>query len=103
MQNYLKYGKISEICGINGYFAGEKLHPRRQKNFPCGEGNSHIFLRGGEKNSTLSKNILPCRLSVVNPDTNVYYMRNCPQKIRNCVKYLILLECQFQHSGVSAS
>ena len=25
MQNDLKYGKISEICGINGYFAGKIL------------------------------------------------------------------------------
>ena len=23
MQNDLKYGKISKICGINGYFAGK--------------------------------------------------------------------------------
>ena len=66
MQNDLKYGKISEICGINGYFAGKKvkkLRMRRQKNFPCRERNSHIFLRGRggeEKNSTFSKNILPC-------------------------------------------
>ena len=24
MQNYLKYVKISELCGINGYFPGKK-------------------------------------------------------------------------------
>ena len=32
MQNDLKYGKISEICGINGYFAGKIL----KKNCACG-------------------------------------------------------------------
>jgi len=62
MQNDLKYGKISEICGINGYFAGKilkKIAPAAPKNFPLrGRKFTHIF-KGGEKNSTLSKNILP--------------------------------------------
>ena len=43
MQNDLKYGKLSKMCGINGYFAGnnrKKLHLRR-------EGNSHNIFRGG--------------------------------------------------------
>ena len=50
MQNDLKYGKLSEICGINGYFMGrnrQKIAPAAPKIFPCGEGNSHILLRGG--------------------------------------------------------
>ena len=41
MQNYLKYGKLSEMCGINGYFAGnirKKSRLRRQ-------GNSHIIFK----------------------------------------------------------
>ena len=63
MQNDLKYGKISEICGINGYFAGKilkKIAPAAPKNFPLrGRKFTHIFKGGGEKNSTLSKNILP--------------------------------------------
>ena len=48
MQNDLKYGKIREICGINGYFSGKKLKkiaPAAPKIFSCGEENSHIFLR----------------------------------------------------------
>ena len=61
MQNDLKYGKISETCGINGYFAGKilkKIAPAAPKN----EGRKFTnILRGGEKNSTLSKNILPCK------------------------------------------
>ena len=62
MQNDLKYGRLSEMCGINGYFAGNnrKKSPRI---FPCGERNSHIIFKGGEKNSTFSKNILPCIIS----------------------------------------
>ena len=64
MQNYLKYGKISEICGINGYFAGkkrEKIAPAAPKYYPLRGGKfTHIFKGGGEgKNSTFSKNILP--------------------------------------------
>ena len=48
MQNDLKYGKLSEMCGINGYFAGNNRK------------NSHIIFKGGgEKISTFSKNILP--------------------------------------------
>ena len=51
MPNYLKYGKISELCGTNGYFAGKKTRvknaPAAPNIFPCGEGNSHIFLWGG--------------------------------------------------------
>ena len=47
MQNDLKYVKISELCGINGYFAG----------------NSHI----GGKNSTFSKNILPWSIKYTPP------------------------------------
>ena len=34
MQNDLKYGKISELCGINGYFAGKnrnKIAPAAPK------------------------------------------------------------------------
>ena len=52
MQNDLKYGKISSLCGINGYFAGKKL-----KNISPAE--KDIFMGGG-KNPTFSKNILPC-------------------------------------------
>ena len=40
MQNDLKYGKLSEICGINGYFMGKnrkKSHLRRQKFSPAGK------------------------------------------------------------------
>ena len=37
---------------------------KKTKIFPCGEGNSQIFFRGGEKNSTFSKNILPCDIHV---------------------------------------
>ena len=50
MQNDLKYGKISELCGINGYFAGknrQKIAPAATKIFPCGKRNSQIFFRGG--------------------------------------------------------
>jgi len=67
MQNDLKYGKISEICGINGYFAGKilkKIAPAAPKNFPLrGRKFTHIF-KGGEKNSTLSKNILPWLIAI---------------------------------------
>ena len=34
MQNNLKYGKISELCGTNGYFAGQngkKIAPAAPK------------------------------------------------------------------------
>jgi len=52
MQNDLKYGKISETCGINGYFAGKilkKIAPAAPKNFPLrGRKFTHIF-KGGEK------------------------------------------------------
>ena len=48
--------KESEKAGKNR----KKIAPAAPKIFPCGEGNSHIFLRGGEKNSTFSKNMLPC-------------------------------------------
>ena len=44
MQNDLKYSKISEICGMNGYFAGKKLK---------------IIAPTAPINSTFSKNILP--------------------------------------------
>ena len=35
MQNDLKYGKLSEMCGINGYFAGNnrKKSRLRRQNF----------------------------------------------------------------------
>ena len=63
MQNDLKYGQISEICGINGYFAGknpQKIAPAAPKISPAGKEIQKYFLRGGEgKNSTFSKNILP--------------------------------------------
>ena len=61
MQNDLKYGELSEICGLNGYFMGKnrkKSRLQRQTLFPYREGNSHILLRGG-KNSNFCKNILP--------------------------------------------
>ena len=48
MQNDLKFGKISELCGINGYFFGGKM-----KKSTC--------MEGGGENSTFSKNILPCK------------------------------------------
>ena len=46
MQNDLEYGKLSEMCGINGYFSWnrKKSRLRRQK---CGEGNSPIISKGG--------------------------------------------------------
>ena len=47
MQNDLKYGKISQLFGINGYSAGKKLKNIAPKIFPCREGNSHMFLWGG--------------------------------------------------------
>ena len=51
MQNDLKYGKISEICGINGYFAGKilkKIAPAAPKKFPLrGRKFTHIFMGGG--------------------------------------------------------
>ena len=37
----------------------KKIAPAATKIYPCGEGSSHIFLWGEEKNSTFSKNILP--------------------------------------------
>ena len=40
MQNDLKYGKLSEMCGINGYFAGnnrKKSRLRRKKFYPAGK------------------------------------------------------------------
>jgi hypothetical protein len=53
MQNDLKYGKISEICGINGYFAGKilkKIAPAAPKNFPLrGRKFTHIFKGGGKR------------------------------------------------------
>jgi len=53
MQNDLKYGKISEICGINGYFAGKilkKIAPAAPKNFPLrGRKFTHILRGGGER------------------------------------------------------
>ena len=53
MQNDLKYGKISEICGINGYFAGKilkKIAPAAPKNFPLwGRKSTHIFKGGGKR------------------------------------------------------
>ena len=61
MQNDLKYGKLSEICGINGYRGKTEKKSRRQ-NFPQrGRKCIHFFKGGGRKNSTLSKTILPCR------------------------------------------
>ena len=52
MQNGLKYGKISEICGINGYFAGKKLKKiapaAAPKNFPLQAGKEiHTYFKGG--------------------------------------------------------
>ena len=50
MQNDLKYGKISEICGINGYFAGKILKKIAPKNFPLrGRKFTHIFKGGGKE------------------------------------------------------
>ena len=53
MQNDLKYGKISEICGINGYFEGKKLKkiaPAAPKKFPLrGSKFTHIFKGGGKR------------------------------------------------------
>ena len=37
MQNDLKYGKLSEMCGINGYFAGNNRKKSRQKFSPAGK------------------------------------------------------------------
>ena len=49
MQNDLKYGKISELCGINGYFAGKN----REKKCACGSEKgskfTHIFMAGGKE------------------------------------------------------
>ena len=45
MQNELKYGKISELCDINGYFVGGE----KKKNCACGEKNSNIFYGGGKR------------------------------------------------------
>ena len=39
MENDLKYGKLSEICGINGYFMGKtrkKSRLQHQKFSPAG-------------------------------------------------------------------
>ena len=60
MQNDLKYGKLSEMGGINGYFAGNN----RKKIAPAPKISHIIFKGGGGKNSTFSKNILPCLLGI---------------------------------------
>ena len=52
MQNDLKYGKISEICGINGYFAGKilkKIAPAAPKNFPLRGRKFTLIFKGGGK------------------------------------------------------
>ena len=49
----------------------KKIAPAAPKVFPCREGNSHIFLLVGEKNSTFSKNILPCAPLELNGRWNV--------------------------------
>ena len=65
MQNDLKYGKICELCGINGYFAEkrrEKIASAASKISPAGCGErkfTHIFIGGGGE-STFSTNILLC-------------------------------------------
>ena len=49
MQIDLKYGKISEICGINGYFAGKilkKIAPAAPKK---GRKFTQIFKGGGKR------------------------------------------------------
>ena len=49
MQNDLKYGKIREICDINGYFAGKKLKkiaPAAPKNFPLRARKLTQFFKG---------------------------------------------------------
>ena len=49
MRNYLKYGKISEICGINSYFAGGKKKKMRQRHqkFPPAGMEIHTYISGG--------------------------------------------------------
>ena len=44
MQNYLKYGKISELCGINVYFLGGK-----KKSAPAAPKISHFYGGGWER------------------------------------------------------
>ena len=49
MQNDFKYGKLSEICGINGYFMGKnrkKSRLRRKNFFPVGK-EIHTYYKGG--------------------------------------------------------
>ena len=48
MKNDLKYGKTSEICGINGYFAG-KILKNTPKNFPLRGRKFTYILRGGKR------------------------------------------------------
>ena len=64
MQNDLKYGELSEMCGINGYFAGAPKTLRRQKFSSAGKEIHTSFKGGGGKNSTFSKNILPWELAI---------------------------------------
>ena len=40
MQNELKYGKISELCDIDGYVGGEKMK------INCACGDKYFLLRG---------------------------------------------------------
>ena len=62
-KNYIKRRR-SELCGINGYFAG-----KNENNCACGARNiplreskfkqAFFWEGGGAKNSTFSRNILP--------------------------------------------
>ena len=64
MQNDFKYGKISELCGINMATLREKKEKNcacsAQKCSPAWKEIHMYFYGGGGKNSTFSKNILPC-------------------------------------------
>ena len=76
MQNYLKYGKISEICDINGYFAGKK----NEKNCACGaqKGNSHKFLKWGKRIQLLVRTYYPDNIysSFMMKRQSFYLLRN---------------------------
>ena len=54
--NNFKLQIIIKVSGVNGYFAGKNLKKLRLRERKF----THIFMGGGGKNSTFSKNILPC-------------------------------------------
>jgi len=92
MQNDLKYSKISEICGINGYFAGKilkKIAPAAPKYFPLrGSKFTHIFKGEGGRIQLLVSPLLCASFLIWNVVLNLKYSENV-------VEHLLLLEIRF--------